>query len=410
MTAVAATRLSRALVLLFAFTAGAAVANIYYVQPLLDTIGHEFGVGEGAAGLLVTSGQIGYLLGLALIVPLGDLIERRRLITGMLVLAGAASALCAAAPGLVALAAGLAVLALVSVVAQIVVALTAVLAAPGERGQVVGTVMSGLLCGILAARTLSGVVADLGGWRLVFAVGAAIMLVLAVVVARVLPAGPRPEPSGAAPSGRAPSAAGAFAARYGALLRSVVGLVREQPVLRQRMVLAACGMAGFSVLWTTIAFLLASDAYGYSEAVIGLFGLAGVAGALMAPLAGRISDRGHGVRGLSIALATIAVSWAVLWWGGTALVPLLVGIVVIDLGLTAAQIQNQHRIYELDESARSRVTTAFMVAAFTGGALGSAAGASAYAAWGWDAACALGFAFAAIALTYWTATAARGRS
>lgn len=392
MTVAAAPPLSRRLVALLAFTAGASVANIYYVQPLLDTIGRAFSVGEGTAGLLVTFGQVGYLLGLALLVPLGDLIERRRLIAALLVLAALASALCAAAPGLGALAAGLALLALVSVVAQIVVALTAVLAAPAERGQVVGTVMSGLLCGILAARTLSGLVAELGGWRLVFAVGAGIMLVLAAWIWRALPT-------------VAPHATGS----YGVLLRSIGTLVREQPVLRQRMLLAACGMAGFSALWTTISFLLASDAYGYSEAVIGLFGLAGVAGALMAPLAGRVADRGHAVRGLTVALATIALSWPLLWWGGTALVPLLVGIVVIDLGLTAAQIQNQHRIYELDESARSRLTTAFMVSAFAGGALGSSLSATVYAASGWTAACALGAGFALVALGYWGATAARGR-
>lgn len=217
---------SRGLVALLALTCGAAVANLYYVQPLLNLFTHALGVSQSAAGLLVTCSQLGYVLGLGLVVPLGDLLERRRLITGVLVGAAVAGAACAAAPSFSVLAAALVALGGLSVVAQIVVPLAATLASPQRRGQVVGTVMSGLLIGILLSRTLSGLIAALGGWRLVFALAAAAMLVLSLALRRGLPivaASPR--------------------LRYPQLLRSVFSLITHEPVLRQRMALGALAMA-----------------------------------------------------------------------------------------------------------------------------------------------------------------------
>ena len=187
-----------------------------------------------------------------------------------------------------------------SVVAQIIVPLASTLAAPEERGQVVGTVMSGLLVGILSARTLSGLIAQVGGWRLVFALAAGAMLILSLTLWRLLPTVEPSEP-----------------VRYRAVLRSVVSLIVEEPVLRQRMALGALGFAGFSVLWTSIAFLLSSPPYGYDEAVIGLFGLAGAAGALVAPLAGRLADRGHGRLVLGAFLALVLASWGLLALGSS---------------------------------------------------------------------------------------------
>jgi predicted MFS family arabinose efflux permease len=385
-----AERLSRVLVLLLAITVGTTVANLYYVQPLLNVIGDEFGLSHAAAGLLVTAAQVGYVLGLALLVPLGDLRERNRLATTLLVCAGLALAACAAAPSFGVLAAGLIAVGVVSAVAQILVPLAATLAAPQERGQVVGTVMSGLLIGVLGARIVSGLVTEIGGWRLIFGLAAGVMLVLAVVLRRMLP---RLEPVEPVP--------------YAIALRSVFSLIGAEPVLRQRMALAVFQMAGFTVLWTSLAFLLGGAPYHYDEAVIGLFGLAGIAGALAAPVAGRLADRGRGRIALTAFLVATLASWALLAAGASSLLALVAGIVLLDLGVQGAQISNQTRIYALAPDARSRLTTAYMVSLFLGGVLGSLLSAAVYGVAGWDATCALGAVVAAAGLVIWALTERR---
>jgi predicted MFS family arabinose efflux permease len=379
-------RLSRVVVALLAVTCGVAVANLYYIQPLLNEVGHEFGLSDTTAGLLVTASQVGYVIGLAALVPAGDLVERRRLIATLMAASALAAAACAAAPGFPVLAAGLVALGLLSAVAQIVVPLSSTLAGPGERGQVVGTVMSGLLIGILAARTVSGLIAEVGGWRLVFGVAAGAMLLLAVVLARALPFAPPPE-----------------RLTYPRVLRSVLTLIREEPVLRQRMALGALGFACFSILWTAIAFLL-GDHYGYGEGVIGLFGLAGIAGALIAPVSGRLADKGHGRAAVTTCLIVLLVSWGVLDLGGKSIVALVAGIVLLDLGVQGAHINHQATIYALKPEARSRITTAYMVAMFLGGVVGSVSAAAVYGAAGWGATCALGAGVAAAALGVWALT------
>jgi predicted MFS family arabinose efflux permease len=378
-------------VLLLAIAVGAAVANIYYVQPLLNLVADTFGVSEAAAGLLVTCSQAGYLAGLALLVPLGDLRERRRLVTTMLVGAGIALAACAAAPSFGVLAGALIVAGALSAVAQIIVPLAATLAAPHERGQVVGSVMSGLLIGILGARIVSGVAAELGGVRLIFALAAGLMLAMALLLRRALPHLPPVEHLS-----------------YRSALGSVRELIATEPVLRQRMMLGALQMAGFTMLWTAVAFLLGGPPYHYGVAVIGLFGLAGVAGALVAPVAGRLADRGRGRVALSAFLTAILASWALLAAGASSLVALVAGIVLLDLGVQGAQISNQSTIYALRPEARSRLTTAYMVSLFLGGVIGSLLAAGVYGASGWGATCALGAALAATALAVWAATQRRG--
>jgi predicted MFS family arabinose efflux permease len=246
---------------------------MYYSQPLLHTLGRAFHVSTGTSGLLVTISQIGYVLGLALLVPLGDLVERRALITNSMLCIAVAQAVACVAPGLAVFAGALLVVGVATFVAQVIVPMSSYLAAEHERGKVVGTVMSGLLLGVLASRTLSGLIAEAFGWRTVFGVAAVLMLTLALVLRRALPKVP---PTSSLP--------------YRAALRSIVTLVREEPVLRQRMLLGACSMGCFSVLWTSLAFLLSGvhgSQYHYSNAVIGLFGLAGIAGAGAAQLAGR---------------------------------------------------------------------------------------------------------------------------
>ncbi|MGO9961769.1 MAG: MFS transporter [Solirubrobacteraceae bacterium] len=379
--------ISRGLVLLLAITCGAAVANLYYAQPLLHTLAGAFGVAEGTAGFLVTVSQIGYVIGLALLVPLGDLRERRGLITITLVLTAVALIVAAAAPGIAVFGAAIGVAGITSTVAQVIVPMSSSLAAPDERGQVVGTVMSGLLIGILLARTVSGVVAATLGWRTVFWLAAVVMLVLAVTLRRALP--------------RIPPTS---ALSYGGLLRSVLALIAAEPVLRQRMVVGALCFGCFSALWTSLAFLLSGAPYHYGNAVIGLFGLAGVAGAAAATGVGRLADRGHGAEATTAAILITFVSWAILAAGRASVIALIVGIALLDLGVQGAHISNQSAIYSLSPEARSRLTTAYMVAYFLGGAIFSALTAALYASAGWTGVCVLGGATAAAALVTWSAT------
>jgi predicted MFS family arabinose efflux permease len=379
-------KLPSSLVLLMAVACGAAVANIYYAQPLLSTIARDFSVSDGTAGLLVTASQVGYAAGLVLLVPLGDLIERRRLITGILLVTALALAATAAAPNLTLLAVALLVVGVTSVVAQILVPLASALAAESERGRVVGKVMSGLLVGILVARTASGLLSELGGWRLVFGVSAALMVALSAVLHLRLP---RVRPT--------------TDLSYPALLRSVVELVLEQPTLRVRMAYGALQMGQFSVLWTTIAFLLAGRPYDYSDATIGLFGLLGLAGALAAQVAGRMADRGRHHLSTGLFFATMLLSWAAIAAGKTSLTALIIGIAFLDLGVQGAQITSQSVIYRLDPAARSRLTTAYMTTVFASAAASSALASAIYDAGGWDAVATLGAALAAIGVVVWVA-------
>lgn len=385
------TRLDNRLVLLFAVACGAVVANLYYAQPLLDTIAQSLDVSSGTAGLLVTASQIGYAAGLVFIVPLGDLLERRRLIARMVLLSALTLAAAAAAPTFGVLAGALMLGGLASVVAQILVPFASSLAADFERGRVVGRVMSGLLLGILLARTISGLIADLGGWRLVFALAAGAMLVLAFVLSRALP---ESEPD--------------TELRYPELLRSVGALIREAPELRRRMLSGFLVFANFSILWTSIAFLLSGAPFGYSDAAIGTFGLAGLAGAGAASLAGRFADSGHGRAAQGAFLLSVLAGWGLLALGAHSVLPLVAGIVVLDLGVQGAHILNQTKIYGLRAKARSRLTTAYMVAMFLGGVVGSLLSATVYGASGWRATCALGAGVALIAIVVWALNSRRG--
>jgi predicted MFS family arabinose efflux permease len=271
-----------------------------------------------------------------------------------------------------------------STVAQVIVPMASSLAADHERGRVVGMVMSGLLIGILLARTFSGLVAAAFGWRTVFVVAAVAMLVLAAKLRRALPVVP--------PTTKL---------SYGGLLRSVAELIRSERVLRQRMVLGALSFGCFSALWTAVAFLLAGPPYNYGNAVIGLFGLVGVAGAAMASIAGRLNDRGWGRQTTTASIVTLLASWATLAAGKSSVVALIVGIALLDLGSQGLHISNQSAIYALRPDARSRLTTAYMVSCFLGASLFSALAAVLFDRDGWITVCVLGASSAALALAIW---------
>ncbi|SER13034.1 MFS transporter [Actinokineospora terrae] len=384
--------MSAGMVRLFAVAAGLAVANIYYAQPLLTAIAAEFGVGSGTASSLVTVTTAGYAFGLGLVVPLADVLDRRRLVAAMLAAVALIQAAAAVAPSMLLLAVVSAVLAPCAVVAPIMVAFAATLAEPARRGQVTGSVMSGVLVGVLLARTGGGLVADLAGsWRAVYAAAAVLMAVLAAVLWRVLP-----------------DVRVADRLRYGALLRSVVTIVREEPVLRLRCAYGFLSFAGFSAFWATTAFLLAGEPYRFGPGVIGAFGLLGAVGAVAARVTGRFVDRGRGDVVTGALLGVVLLSWGLMALGGGRwIVPLVLGVVALDLGVQGVQVANLTAVYQLRPEARSRITMAYTGTYFLGGAVGAGASGAAYAAAGWPAVCGVGGLLAAAALALW---AVRGRS
>jgi predicted MFS family arabinose efflux permease len=365
--------MSRGLVLLFAIAVGQAVASNYLAQPLLDTIRQLYGVSAGVAGLVVTAAQIGYAAGLILLVPLGDLFERRRTITTLAVITAAGLGVAAAAPsiGLFIVATG--VIGLTSVMAQLLVPFAATLAPEAERGRVVGNVMSGLILGILLARTFSGLISQAAGWRAVYVIAAVLMAVQAVVLYV-----------------RLPTFRQSAGLRYPKLLASIVGLARDEPVLRRRALYGVFSFATFSVLWTTLAFLLSAPPFGYSDGVIGLFGLVGAAGALAASVVGHYTDRGwvYWLTGAGC-LATL-LAFVLMWFGRTSLPFLIAGILILDVGSQGIHISNQSEIYRLRPAARNRINAFYMTSCFVGAALGSATAAFAYERWGWAGTCVLG--------------------
>ena len=381
----APTRISPALVALLAVATGLAVASLYYAQPLLPFMERDLGLSSAVAGLVVTVTQLGYAAGLALLVPLGDLVSRRRLLVGLGGGCAVALGWMASAPSAGVLLPAAVCVGVLSVQAQILVPFAATLAGDEQRGSVIGTVMSGLLVGILLARTAAGWIAEIGGsWRWVYAVAALAMLVQAATLASRLPA--------VAPSS---------GLRYPALLRSVLRLMRDQPVLRRRALMGALAFAGFSVLWTAIAFLLDGAPYHYGTGTIGLFGLVGAAGALTAGLVGRLADRGRVGQTTAAMSVLLAVSWVPLGLGHGSLAWLLVGIVVLDVAAQGLHISNQSVIYDLAPDARSRVNAAYMTSYFLGGAAGSAAASLAWDAGGWGGVTAAGAAFGVAGVLAW---------
>lgn len=369
---------------LLSATAGLTVANLYYSQPLLADIGRSFGVPEGRAALVSTATQVGYAVGLFLFVPLGDVLERRRLIAVMLLLTAAALGGVGVAPALSWMLLASLVLGAATIVPQLIVPLAAGLARPAERGQVVGRVVAGILIGILAARTVSGVVGAAVGWRWLFAGAAVLMLLVAAVLARLLPPSP--------PAARL---------RYGALLRSLAALARADRVLRDASFAGAMLFGAFSAFWTTLAFRLETPPLHYGSRVAGLFGIVGIVGAMTAPLAGRFADRRRPRELVGIGIAITIAAYVAFLVGGHTIAGLVVGVIVLDAGTQIAQVANQARIYSRPAEAHSRLNTVYMVSYFAGGSLGSALGAWAWSLWRWTGVCAAGLLLLALAAIAW---------
>ena len=373
--------MSPGLVWLMSAASGATVANLYYNQPLLGDIGRALGGAGGMLGLVPTLTQVGYAVGMLLIVPLGDSHERRRVIVLMSVLVSIALVGTALAPTLPWLVVASFVVGITTVSPQLLIPFAATLATPAQRGRVVGTVMSGVLIGILLSRTAAGFLGTYLGWRAMFWVAAALMLALALLLRFTLPAQP------------------AMAAMpYPALLRSLGYLARTEPVLRLHALLGALTFGSFSAFWATLALYLESLPQHYGPRVAGLFGVVGVAGAAAAPLVGRYADVRGDRRINALAIAVLLASFVVLWLLGHSLWGIALGVVLLDVGAQANHISNQTRVFALKPEARNRLNTLYMVTYFTGGATGAWAGTTAWTRWGWLGVCAVGAAMSLLAL------------
>lgn len=378
------------MVALFASSCGVSVATNFYVQALAPTIAKDLGVAGSLVALLVPLSQVGFAVGVVFIVPLGDLVRRRRLVPLLLLGCGASLVLAAVAPSFAVLAAGLATASVCSVAAPILVPFAATLAKPDRQGRVVGQVMSGLLLGVLLARAAAGLVAAQGGWRVVYWIAALLLVSLAVVLAVVLP--------NVAPSSDLD---------YRQLLLSVPRLFAKYPQLCWRSIYGAVAFGGFGALWTTVALLLV-DRYNYGEAAIGLLALVGAAGALAAQGSGKLVDAGLLHSATGIFWVVILAGWIAAGYGSNRILALVAALILIDLGVQGIHIANQSAIYRLDPAARSRIQAAYITLYFCGGSVGSLVAATMYRYFGWLGVVLVGIVFTVTGITIWIVRASLG--
>lgn len=379
------------LIALFAVASGMTVANLYYAQPLLSELRGVFHISEATAGTLITLTQVGYVIGMIFLVPLGDRLEKRSLITALLTVTTLALVAAGLATGFPMLLAASLISGATSVVAQILVPFAASLAPDHARGRVVGRVMSGLLTGILLSRTLSSLVSSVAGWRVVYLGSAVLMALLAVALRAALP---RHAPTTSVP--------------YHQVLRSTVALVRTHPALLRRGLYQAAMFGAFSAFWTTVSYVLTGPRFHYSAVGVGVFALVGAAGAAVAPMAGRWADQGLTRPMTGAAFGLAALAFAAAGFGQHSIVLIALAAVALDMAVQTSLILGQHTVYQLDPLARARLNSAFIAIFFIGGAVGSQVGSIAYRADGWTAVSLFGAALPVLALLYWLTERRRG--
>jgi predicted MFS family arabinose efflux permease len=376
--------MTRGLTLLFAIAGGAAVGNLYWAQPLLDVIARDLGVSTGSAGLIVTFTQIGYALGVFFLVPLGDTVNRKRVIPTLMVLAAVFLTATALAPTFSVLLATLALIGATTVAGQFLTPLAGDLASDEQRGRVLGGVASGLMLGLLISRAFSGIVADLFGWRAIYFAAAAIMLVLAAVMSRVLPVLEPRERVG-----------------YPTLLASVLRTLTGNRTVRITTLIGAAAMCVFTMFWTGLTFLLAGAPYAYSATRIGLVSLIGIAGAVSAQRVGRLFDRGLSLPALGIGLLLALAALVLSGLGAGSIVAVLISVALFSVGLQSVQVLTQTRMLSIDPSARSRLNTVIIVGSFIGGAIGSALAGVLWPLGGWPLLMVAAATVTGFALTLW---------
>ncbi len=374
------TVLTPSLLATVAVASGVAVANTYYNQPMLADMARSFRCSPHQIGLVATATQVGYAVGMPLFLPLGDLIERRRLIVSLFVAVGCALALAAASTSLSGIVTASFLIGLTTVIAQIMIPAASDLADPAAGGRVIGKIMTGVLLGILLARTLSGAVSEHFGWRTMFLLAAALAWIFAVLLRVRLPLMPS----------RAQTT-------YGELIRSLWTFVREHPELRQVSLIAGMFFAAFNAFWTTLVFLLETPRYHLGSQAAGLFGLVGAISALVAPAAGHLSDRRGSRYVIVLSMLGLLVAFAIFWSLPYHIWALVAGVIVLDAAVQAAQVANQSSVFTLRPDARSRINTIYMLCYFGGASLGSFLGSWAWSAWGWTGVCAVAIGFVLVA-------------
>lgn len=382
-------RTPRGLVGLFACASGLSVANVYYAQPLLDQVAEDFAISPGAVGGVITATQVGSVLALLLIVPLGDQINRRTLMLVQIsALIGGLFCVGITHSPLIMLLAMLAIGLLGTAMTQGLIAFAATASLPEERGRVVGTVQGGVVIGLLLSRLAAGLISDLAGWRWVYLGSALAMMTLGLILYKVLPT-QRPS--------SAPMA-------YPRLVLSMFKLLKEDPVLQIRGMLALFIFAVLGIFWSALVFLLTHAPYGFSHTTIGTFGLAGVVGALAATRAGVWADKGLGQWTTGVSLALLILAWGALWLTTDSMVWLLIGVVMLDLGAQAIHVTNQSMIFNSQPASHSRVVGCYMLFYAVGSGLGALASTALFAAHGWTGVCLLGAGVSLTALGFWAVT------
>lgn len=376
--------LSTWLVFLMAFAIGITVASNYYAQPLLHSITDDLHIAVKHAGFIIMAAQFSYAIGLLFITPLGDKMERKRLILTLMILSTCGLLISATSQSLWMLMLGTAITGLFSTVAQVLIPFAATLSNPEHRGKIVGTLMSGMLLGILLGRAFAGLVSSMTDWHYVYWIAASIMTIVTLLLYISLP-----------------SYKNTININYFQLLFSIGSLYQQETVLRIRSLLAIISFALFSLLWTPLAFVLSNTPYHYSDFIIGLFGLAGAAGALGSPIVGRLSDKGKGFLATTIGLILLLASWLPLSLAEYSLLALILGVILLDFAVQVTHVSNMNAIYQIRPEARSRMNTGYMVSYFIGGMLGSIASTYLYSNYGWLAIIITGTVLGSLGLLCW---------
>ncbi|KEI94322.1 MFS transporter [Clostridium botulinum] len=373
--------LTNLLILVMSIACGLTVANLYYIQPLLADIAKTFHVSQLSIGFAAMLTQIGYAIGMIFILPLGDIKEKRKLIVIMLLCSIISLMSMFFASNIYILTISSFAVGFTSIIPQLIITLAAQLSTPQQRGQTIGTIMSGLLIGILLSRTIGGILGGYFGWRAVYLIAAIMMLTLMLILRKLIPlCQPISD------------------IKYTQLLKSMIHLIKTEPILREASINGALMFSAFSAFWTSLIFLLEGSYYNMGAEAAGLFGLVGIIGALAAPIVGKLADKRGSRFAIGICIIVVIIAYLFFFLFGFKIWGLILGIILLDLGVQSCNVSNQARVHSLKEKTRNRLNTVYMVSFFLGGALGSFLGSYSYSHFGWYGVCTFGMATQIIAI------------
>lgn len=373
--------LTNLLILVMSIACGLTVANLYYIQPLLADIAKTFQASQLSIGFAAMLTQIGYAIGMIFILPLGDIKEKRSLIVIMLLCSIISLMSMFFSSNVYILIISSFAIGFTSIVPQLIIPLAAQLSNPQQRGQTIGTIMSGLLIGILLSRTISGILGSYFGWRTVYLIAAIMMLALMLILRKLIPLC-KPVSD----------------LKYTELLKSMIYLIKTEPILRKTSLNGALMFSAFSAFWTSLIFLLESPHYNMGSEAAGLLGLVGISGALAAPMVGKLADKKGPRFAIGICIIIVIISYLFFFLFGFKIWGLILGVILLDLGVQSCNVSNQAIVQALNEKTRNRLTTIYMVSFFLGGALGSFLGSLSYSHFGWYGVCTFGMATQIIAI------------